>query len=50
MFRRLDKFDGPVYGVGRGVIFAMLIGLHICGDVIWGGLDGILWHLILGAT
>ena len=39
MFRRLDKFDGPIYGVGRGAVFAMLIGLHIWGDVYSRGGD-----------
>ena len=51
MFRRLDKFDGPIFGgggggrregwryiyQGGGVIFGMLIGLHICGAYIRGG-------------
>ena len=38
MFSRLDKFDGPMFegayrpmGRGGGLIFEMLIGLHICG-------------------
>ena len=44
---RLDKFDGPIFGgggggLGRGLIFWMLIGLHIWGAYIreayiWGG-------------
>ena len=52
MFRRLDKFDGPIFGggggggrregwryiyQGGGLIFGMLIGLHICGAYIRGG-------------
>ena len=50
MFRRLDKFDGPIFGGGGGaergleayiprggLIFGMLIGLHICGAYIRGG-------------
>ena len=34
-FRRRDKFDGPIFGgriyKGGGVIFGILIGLHILG-------------------
>ena len=44
MFRRLDKFDGHIFGEegdvytgGGGVIFGMLIGLHIWGAYIRGG-------------
>ena len=49
MLRRLDKFDGPIFGGGGGggervggiprggLIFGMLIGLHICGAYIRGG-------------
>ena len=38
MFRRLDKFDGPIFGGNKGwayiwgkegLIFGILIGLHI---------------------
>ena len=42
MFRRLDKFDGPIFGgrgaayVRGGLIFGMLIGLHIWGAYIRG--------------
>ena len=49
MFSKLDKFDGPIFGwVGsggggiygiyiRGLIFGMLIGLHIWGGIYSGG-------------
>ena len=43
IFHRLDKFDGPIFGGGRGriyggLIFGMLIGLHILGGVYSRGL------------
>ena len=53
MFRRLDKFNGPIFGGGEqringggGLIFGMLIGLHIWGERI----NGILQYftIILG--
>ena len=36
MFHRLDKFDGPIFGgmggvYTEGLIFGMLIGLHVWG-------------------
>ena len=43
MFRRLDKFDEPIFGgeggayIQGGLIFGMLIGLHIWGVYILGG-------------
>ena len=40
MFSRIDKFDGSIFErlyIGRGVIFGMLIGLHIWGTYIRGG-------------
>ena len=45
MFRRLDKFDGPIFGWGwgwrrgricGGCIFGMFIGLHIWGRIFRG--------------
>ena len=42
MFRRLDKFDGPIFGgwlegagvrIYGGLIFGMLIGLHVWGHI-----------------
>ena len=45
MFRRLDKFDEPIFGgegsggayIQGGLIFGILIGLHIWGAYILGG-------------
>ena len=48
MFRRLEKFDRPIFcdvytrgagnlGEAGGLIFGMLIGLHVCGAYIRGG-------------
>ena len=46
MFRRLDKFDGPIFGGdggggayirGVGLLFGVLIGLHTWGAYIRGG-------------
>ena len=60
MFRRLDKFDGPIVGfvggggwrIYGGLIFGMLIRLHIWGAYIRRGayirgrIDGILRYVI----
>ena len=54
MFCRLDKFDGPIFEGAvrgcvyvRGLIFEMLIGLHIWGEYIRGGfVNGILLYML----
>ena len=50
MFSRLDKFNGPMFGGRRiygGLIFGILIGLHIWGEYIRGGrINGVLWYLL----
>ena len=51
MFRRLDKFDGPIFGEGGGIyggfIFGLLIGLHIRGRgrIFGGRIKGILRYI-----